>query len=170
MTLPDTSPLPLVTTDPKTDEEGRARLTITGVDAQNPRGFIDGQVYGISFSFKESPVQPSDFDGSNFISLLVFDPVAGLSRSWLGRRRVRSLNSIQHLYPRPHGPDPYAPFAGLPPSHPVVNLSNFDGVGDSRGASPGRLTLPIKHPNHMPVTRDLSDGKRRLLLNWLRQT
>jgi hypothetical protein len=30
------------------------------------------------------------------------------------------------------------------------------------------LERPIDHPSHMPVTRDLSDGKRALLLKWLR--
>ena len=29
------------------------------------------------------------------------------------------------------------------------------------------LKLPIGHPSQMPVTRDLSDAKRALLLKWL---
>jgi hypothetical protein len=167
MTLPATSPLPLVTTDPTTGANGRAKLTITAVDAKNPRGFIDGQVYGIAFSLDESPVQPTDFDGSNVISLLMFDiPKPYPVLDWSAVHPI--FEQYSHLYPRPHGPNPYAPFAGKPPSHPVVNLDDYDSVAGFARHIVWALDLPIEHPSHMPVTRDLSDAKRAVLLKWLR--
>jgi hypothetical protein len=164
--LPQTSPLPLVTTDPKTNADGRASLTITAVDAKNPRGFIDGQVYAITFSVQESAVQPSDFDGSNIISLLMHNAiVAPPQPGWTDVQPI--FEQYAHLYPRPHGADPYAPFTGRSPSHPVVNLNDQDSVTGFAKHIIWALKLPIGHPSHMPVTRDLSDAKRALLLKWL---
>ena len=166
--LPSTSPLPRLTTDPKTNAKGRAKLTITAVDARNPRGFIDGQVYGISFSLQESPVQPMTFDRSNSISLLMFDATTiPATPAWDDVKKI--FKQYSNLYPRPHGPDPYAPFTDQPPSHPVVNLGNYDSVAGFARHIIWALDLPIEHPSHMPVTRDLSDGKRALLLKWLRE-
>ena len=161
---------PLVVTAERTDAAGRARLTITGVDPTNPRGFIDGQVYGIACWIEVAESVP-DFNvlldaDRNFVSVLVFDPVADLADpGWADVAPI--FEQYSNLYPRPHGPDPYAPFAGFPSSHPVVNLANFDDVRRFARRIARALTFPITHPNHMPVTRDLSDGKRRLLLNWL---
>ena len=166
--LPGTSPLPVLTTDPKTNVDGRANLTITAVDAKNPRGFIDGQVYAITFSVQESAVQPSSFDGSNIISLLMYNAVVAPSQpGWPNVKPI--FEQYAHLYPRPHGPNPYAPFAGRPPSHPIVNLSDQDSVTGFAKHIIWALKLPIGHPSHMPVTRDLSDAKRALLLKWLGQ-
>jgi len=165
--LPATSPLPQVTTDPKTDANGRAKLTITAVDAKNPRGFIDGQVYGIAFGVQESPVSPSGFDPSNFISLLMFNALLPPpTPQWDDVHPI--FEQYAHLYPRPHGPNPYAPFGGLPPSHPVVNLDDYASVAGFAEHIIWALSLPISHPSHMPVTRDLSGAKRALLLKWLR--
>ncbi|MEO6028378.1 MAG: hypothetical protein ABIR79_16050 [Candidatus Binatia bacterium] len=164
--LPDTSPLPMTTIDAKTGADGRATLTVTAVDPGRLRGFIDGQVYAITFSLLESDTVPSDFDPGNFISLLMFSGMmAPASPGWDHVHPI--FEQYSHLYPRPHGPDPYAPFAGLPPSHPVVNLDDYDSVVGFARHIARALALPIDHPNHMPVTRDLSGAKRVLLLNWL---
>jgi hypothetical protein len=165
--LPDTSPLPTVTTDPKTDAGGRAKLTVTAVDPGRPRDFIDGQVYAITFSLKEPTTDPSTFDGGNFISLLMFSAMAApASPGWSDVHPI--FEQYAHLYPRPHGPNPYAPFSGLPPSHPVVNLDDYGSVAGFTRHIVWALDLPLDHPSHMPVTRDLSGAKRALLLKWLR--
>lgn len=165
--LPDKSPLPTVATDAKTDANGRAKLTITAVDPGTPRNFIDGQVYGISFSLQESTTDPSTFDAANFISLLMFSGItASQAPGWDDVHPI--FEQYSDLYPRPHGPDPYAPFTGLPPSHPVVNLDDYDSVAGFSRHIAWALDLPIDHPSHMPVTRDLSGAKRALLLKWLR--
>jgi hypothetical protein len=165
--LPDKSPLPTVATDAKTDAAGRAKLTITAVDPGTPRDFIDGQVYGISYSLQESTTDPSTFDQANFISLLMFSGMTpAQAPGWDDVHPI--FEQYSHLYPRPHGPDPYAPFTGLPPSHPVVHLDDYDSVAGFARHITWALGLPIGHPSHMPVTRDLSGGKRALLLKWLR--
>jgi hypothetical protein len=162
-------PLPNFTVDAKTNANGRARLTITAVNPGNPRQFVDGLVYAIVCSVQESPTDPDvalNSDG-NFISVLIFDSVPVLAApGWDDVRPI--FKQYADLYPRPHGPDPYAPFEGLPPSHPVVNLEDYEEVVRFARRIRKALELPIEDPNHMPVTRDLSGAKRKLLLNWLR--
>jgi hypothetical protein len=166
--IPASSPLPLLEVVSKTDTNGRAKLTITAVDPGSPRAFIDGQVYAISFSLRESLADPSTFDPSNFISLLMFSALSAPPRP--GWEDVRPIfEQYSQLYPRPHGPNPYAPFTGLPPSHPVVNLKDYNSVAGFARHIAWALDLPIAHPSHMPVTRDLSSSKRALLLKWLRE-
>jgi hypothetical protein len=50
----------------------------------------------------------------------------------------------------------------------VVNLDDYDSVAGFARHIAWALDLPIDHPSHMPVTRDLSGAKRALLLKWLR--
>jgi hypothetical protein len=162
-------PVPDFTVGAKTDGNGRARLSITAVNPGDPRQFVDGLVYAIVCSVQESPADPQvalNSDG-NFISVLIFDSVPVLAApGWDDVRPI--FKQYADLYPRPHGPDPYAPFDGLPPSHPVVNLEDYEEVARFARRIQKALELPIEDPNHMPVTRDLSGAKRKLLLNWLR--
>jgi hypothetical protein len=172
LSLRDTSPLPSVEIEPKTDGRGRAMLTITAVDPRNPRGYIDGQVYAIVYSLQGTQANPQEildsaFADGNFISLLMFGGVNDPdSPAWDDVFPI--FKQYGDLYPRPHGPDSYAPFAERPPSHPVVNLNDQDSVARFAHHIVTVLELPLDHPNHMPVTRDLSNGKRALLLKWLR--
>jgi hypothetical protein len=167
LSLADRSPLPNTTAEAKTNADGRAKLTITAVDPGNPRGFVDGQVYAVAFSLQETPTAPRRFDPANFISLLMFSGTTiPQSPAWDDVHPI--FEQYSHLYPRPHGPDPYTPFTGLPPSHPVVNLDDYDSVAGFARHIVWALGLPIEHPSHMPVTRDLSGAKRALLLKWLR--
>jgi len=162
-------PLPDVTAVEKTDAKGRTKLRITAVELDNPRTFIDGMVYAIICWIEGSPVDLGELLNaeSNFISVLVFNPpVVVADPGWDDVRKI--FKQYSDLYPRPHGPDRYAPFDGLPPSRPVVNLENYESVAGFARRILAALERPIDHPSHMPVTRDLSDAKRALLLKWLR--
>src|SRR3982074_2635847 len=53
--------------------------------------------------------------------------------------------------------------------HPVISLTNKDWVGSFAPRILTALGLPIEHPNHMPVTRDLSAGRRGILRKWMQQ-
>jgi hypothetical protein len=168
-TLPQQSPLPEVSSPGTADANGRIRLTIKAVGPPNPRRFIDGQVYGVLFAVDGATTHPLEFDGDNFISVLAFNPTTiPTFPTWEHVQPI--LEQYSHLYPRPHGPDPYAPFAGRPASHPVVDLNDYDSVAGFARHIQRALELPIDHPNHMPVTRDLSEAKRMMLLKWLRET
>jgi hypothetical protein len=53
--------------------------------------------------------------------------------------------------------------------HPVISLTDKDWVGSFAPRILTALGLPIEHPNHMPVTRDLSAGRRGILQKWMQQ-
>ena len=85
------------------------------------------------------------------------------------------LQQYANLYPRPHGPvvnyDPQYPGEPNPTPllHPVISLTDKDWVGSFAPQILTALGLPIEHPNHMPVTRDLSAGRRGILQKWMQQ-
>jgi hypothetical protein len=85
------------------------------------------------------------------------------------------LQQYANLYPRPHGAvvnyDPKFPGEPnpMPLLHPVISLTDKDWVGSFASRILTALGLPIEHPNHMPVTRDLSAGRRGILKRWMQQ-
>ncbi len=135
-----------------TDANGGTALTITGRDPGNPRGPIDGQVYGIALNLPGQPQVPAS--QWHFISLLVWDKFTPDNPiTWWG-----SIQPIMRQY------------ANL---YPV--MSRFMDLGDYRQVSrqhPCRLLqlafgLDVADPNSMPVTRDLSWSKRQAIIAWL---
>ena len=52
----------------------------------------------------------------------------------------------------------------------VVDLGDYDSVVRHLDILKLAFSLPMSDPNHMPVTRDLSDDKRAIILKWLRRT
>jgi hypothetical protein len=131
-----------------TGADGTTELTLTGRPPGNPRGYIDGQVYGVGYGW--------DGDGTtaagNELSALVFD-----------------------AYDEPDVPtwtDDVAPvltqYANLyPVMKTIVDLGSFHSVRARWEMVDLGLNLPVGDPNSMPVTRDLSPGKRRTILRWL---
>jgi hypothetical protein len=120
----------------------------------NPRGYIDGQVYGIGYQLADPPL-PAKYHTSpwSFVSVLLFD-----------------------LYPVPDEPTWYrdiqpilTQFGNLYPimSHHLVDLGDYDSVVRHADILNLAFSLPVEDPNYMPVTRDLSAGRRATLLKWL---
>lgn len=136
-----------VTTGP----DGRARFKITASDPGNPRKFIDGQVYNVSFDWEKDhdPSFPPDTNGA--LSVLVFDRYKG-APSWKSVEPFLSQYAklypfMDHLFP-----------PGL--NDPTVyqqHVQAFETV----------LKYPLTDPRYMPVTRDMSRDKRNVLLAWL---
>jgi len=139
----------------KTDAGGKAALTITAgqLNPAFPRGYIDGQLYGIGYQLAEQP------DGSpdnfwNFISVLVFSPFhAPAKPEWFADIQP-ILTQYGNLYPIM--------------SRHLVDLGDYASVVAHRKILELAFSLPIEDPNHMPVTRDMSDAKRHMILSWLR--
>ena len=158
-----------VTSTGMTGADGRAVVRLTGSDPNHPRDYIDGQVYAVEVRVKGFAGSGTDFDQSCFISVLVFDRTEVPNHVDWQRDVLPILQQYANLYPRPHGPDRYVPFANRPPLHPVVNLADPAAVARFAGRIHGALSLPFDHPNHMPVVRDLSHGRRAILLKWMEQ-
>ena len=136
------------------DPQGKATLNFT-VDLSKtpiPRGYIDGQLYGIGYQLTTQPAQtiPSFW---NLISVLAFSPfTAPKSPTWYADIQP-ILTQYGNLYP-------------IMSKH-LVDLGDYDSVVEHLRILRLAFSLPTADPNHMPVTRDMSDAKRAMLLHWI---
>jgi hypothetical protein len=133
------------------DAHGVATLHVTAHDPGNPRGYIDGQVYGLRPALAEPPDGPP-VDPWAFVSLLVYDAFAPDDPpTWWG-----SLEPVLRQY------------ANLYPVMDVfLDLGDYASVCESRELLRLAFALDVADPNAMPATRDLSAAKRSAILRWL---
>jgi hypothetical protein len=131
--------------------DGRAVLSLQATSPANPRGYIDGQLYNVTY--QQAAQVASDFGPFEVIAIHLRDP-----------------------YPVPETPtwtadiEPiFRQFANLYPimSRRLVRLGDPISVFENRALLSLAFSLDIADPNYMPVTRDLSEGKRRTIVKWL---
>ncbi|WP_375414594.1 hypothetical protein [uncultured Bradyrhizobium sp.] len=137
-----------------TDSNGRGALPLTGatLNPPMPRGYIDGQIYGVGYQLKDQPAATvTNF--WNYVSALVFSPFEVPARlTWFADIQP-VLTQYGNLYP-------------IMSKH-LVDLGDYDSVVAHLKILRLAFALPIGDPNHMPVTRDLSDRKRAMILFWI---
>lgn len=134
-----------------TDQDGKAILDVVASDPQNPRGFIDGQVYGIRPTLTD-PQYTGPVNQWDFVSFLVWDAFTPTEPvTWHG--------CLQPIFQQ---------YANL---YPVMlcflDLSSYEQVCANVQLLNLAFGLDPANPNSMPVTRDLSPAKRRTILKWL---
>lgn len=129
---------------------GVATLTLRTSDPGNPRGYIDGQMYAVQYAVQGGIANPF-----NFVSVLLWNAVPPVDEPawWPDLQPV--FVQFGNLYPI---------------MHPIVDLRTYDSVVAKRDLLRAVFSLPVEHPNYMPVTRDLSGAKRKLILRWLDST
>ena len=134
-----------------TDERGLASVTIDMPNPNNPRRIIDGQVYRISYNLPYHPPKKE-----YVIRILVWDSYHYQSPP----------NWKDHVHPI------FQLYANLYPvmTCGFIDLGDFEQVVENRRLIKMAISLPREHPNHMPVSRDLSSGKRKMIIEWLSQT
>ncbi|MEV6424322.1 ferritin-like protein [Streptomyces sp. NPDC051662] len=130
-----------------TDTRGRAVVAFTGTDPGNPRGMIDGALTEVSYGPLHRRGEP---DGK--LSIRVFDAYRAPEHpTWL--RDVRPVfQRYANLYPV---------------MRDILDLGNYNHVLQHRTYIRRTLLVSPDSPNHMPVTRDLSPGKRDMIVSWL---
>lgn len=137
----------------RTDADGRAVLTVTGRDPGNPRGYIDGQVFGVRVVLADTlpPAVQYPFNQWEFVSLLVWDEFVANPPVWDG--------CLQPVFQQ---------YANLYPiMQRFVDLSSYDSICENLIPLRDSFLLGLEDPNSMPVTRDLSPSKRRAIETWL---
>ena len=136
------------------DTSGHAQLRLTADSAGpgRPRGYLDGQVYGVGYSIQNAPADYI-YDPWNFISILVWD-------AWQIPEQPTWYRDIQPILEQ---------YGNLYPimSRHLVELGNYDSVVKHLNTLKLSFSLPVSDPNSMPVSRDLSTNKRATILNWL---
>ncbi|BAI76674.1 hypothetical protein AZL_e03290 (plasmid) [Azospirillum sp. B510] len=132
------------------DEDGIARLDISTRSPDNPRGYIDGQVYLVDYRIPgQSNTARSSFD---YIALHVRDDFdVPADPSWDDIAPI--MTQYGNLYP-------------IMSKH-LVDLGSEASCARHADILHLAFSLPESDPNYMPVTRDLSVYKRDTILRWL---
>lgn len=156
-----TDPLPFPSQNLTTDQSGLAVIKFQARDPNRPREFIDGQLYPYQYWAQSNPIDVNKTcEGKNFLYLL---------KSYIV---IRVFNSFSYEDPPTWNKDVYPIFKRYALLYPImtlnyVDLGNYHEVMTHIYHISMTLRLPITHPNHMPVTRDLSKDKRNMILKWL---
>ena len=131
----------------RTDAAGRAVLTMTAHAPANPRPFVDGVFFNLPYGPAAHPGEP---EGS--LSVRVFEDYRVPDRpTW-----VRDVQPIFQQYANLY-----------PVMRDILDLGNYGHVMEHRTYLRRTLLAPRESPNHMPVSRDLSTGKRDMIVKWL---
>ena len=140
----------------RTEVGGKAILHVKAAPLQPPmpRGYIDGQLYGIGYTLADQPAN-TVIDPFSFISVLVFGPVEVPDHPTWYRDVQPIMRQYANLYPIM--------------SKRLMRLDDYDVVVKHLRILAFAFKLPVEDPNHMPVTRDLSDGRRAIVLKWMAQ-
>lgn len=153
-------PLPC-TTETRTKKSGIASLSIEAKDPQNYRKYIDGQLYPFFYSVEGQTSNCSSVCSNNPLMLLNSVFVVLVWDNY--RRKGENATWLDDVYPI------FKQYANLYPvmTENFVDLGNYYEVKEHLKAINMSLSLPMSHSNHMPVTRDLSASKRKVIIEWL---
>jgi len=158
--VPGNPPLPppsdkalIVAAQAIADQNGLAKISLSATNPGNPRVFIDGQVYGVSYSLAASANAATPYqDPFDFVSVLL----------WGGFEAPDAPTWWGDIYPI------LVQYADLyPVMKPIVDLSDYASVVRNKRGLSSAMSLPPTNSNYMPVTRDLSPAKRATILKWL---
>jgi hypothetical protein len=136
-----------------TGEDGRTTLRVRCSDPGTPRAYLDGQIYLVQLgimgvdlaALRHNPLEP--------MAALVFDHFEVPDcPTW--------YDDIRPIFTQ---------YANLYPimSKRLVRLDRYEDVRRHRGILQFAFSRDVGDPNYMPVTRDLSQAKRRMILRWL---
>lgn len=127
-------------------------MTTSADGPQNPRGYIEGQLYGVGYELEGlSPGYISN--PMNYVSVLAYDKKEVPDKPTWYRDIQPLFTQYGNLYPIM--------------SKFVVDLNNYGAVVERVAILKLAFSLPIEDANHMPVTRDLGAGARDTILKWL---
>lgn len=141
---------PVLIFDPevRTDSSGRATLRLAARDPGHPRPHIDRQVYTVFYSWGQGGVREQ-----NQLSVLVWSHYPVPEKiDW-----ITDMRPIFQQYANPH-----------PVMRDILDLSNYHHVIQYRHRLVKSMSEPLESPSHMPVSRNLSPGKRDTIIKWLR--
>jgi rubrerythrin len=135
-----------------TGEDGMVQLDLVGSDPGNPRGYVDGQVYGVRYDWNGVDRSAFKDEPMNLISVLVWDAYELDGKpTW-----------IEHVQPI------FQQYANLyPVMRRILDLDDYASVKRNVVALQFNFDLRVEDPNYMPVVRDLSTAKRTMIKTWL---
>lgn len=132
---------------------GVAPITLFASDPGNPRGYIDGQIFEIIYGFNIDGVSPMPM--VDLLLVHVRDAFDVPARPDWSRDIEPFMKQYGNLYPVM--------------SHNLFSLSDPQVAEQHAHLLSFAFERPLDDPNHMPATRDLSEGKRKTVVAWLSQ-
>lgn len=136
-----------------TNANGVASFTMTASDPGNPRYYLDGQLYGISYYIND-PKEEDPGNSGNFISAQVYqDTQFSPPVTWTNGMQA-IFNQYGVIYPVMGGKG-------------FINLKDYTSVYSNKDQIKAAFTADINNPDHMPATRDLSRSKMKAMVAWI---
>ena len=130
---------------------GRARVTFDTADPGHPRDFLDGEIYKVKYCHTNNE-EPTGV-ASNLWIVVYENFTYDRPPTWFGG--VKDL---------------LQPYANMYPTmDAILVLSDYNVLTQPRNLVRLRRVLSVDEydPSYMPTTRDLSSGKRQMLLEWI---
>lgn len=132
-------------------KNGKAKLEIQGNKIHNPRGYIDGQIYTISYAMDNSSTDPANTTADAIsIHLRDYFPIPD-EPVWSDISAT--MQQFSNLYPIM--------------SKYFVDLADPVALIEKKDILIFAFTQDIHDPMYMPASRDLSETKRLTILKWL---
>jgi hypothetical protein len=140
-----------ITTPSLTDTYGKTSVLLTGIDPENPRKYIDGQIYLHSYSI----------DGVSKLSTYFNDKIIVHLRDAFTVPQNPTWNDVRDIWVQ---------FGNLYPimSHHIADFNAAGELLKRREILLLAFTRDINDPMYMPVTRDMSAAKMEALIRWLK--
>ncbi|XP_035682166.1 uncharacterized protein LOC118419733 isoform X2 [Branchiostoma floridae] len=152
----DSSPAIVISSTEPSGNDGISTITFRSSNPGEPRGGkqLDGQVYFYDIMAKKGD------DGTEF---KVQDLTVSIHLYSEFTFTPGEVTWYEHVYPI------FQQYANLyPVMKPMINLASYEDVtGKLKLLRHALNDLPVAHSNYMPVTRDLSPQKRKMILSWL---
>jgi len=151
-----------------TNTKGRATVTFTAKDIGYPRGdlSIDGQIYYFLYRVKGDPqfCNHTDLRPLLYQSWCINESAILVWSSNESFMFVPPYTWVDHIQPI------FLQYRRLYPAmRNILNLGNYSDVTLPRNIRLINMSMRLDthHPSYMPVTRDLSPLKRKVILDWL---
>jgi hypothetical protein len=129
------------------DANGTGSFQLSTTDPGNPRGFIDGQVYAVNYTWSAD----ANPDGNTMVSVHLFQQVDVPPQPTWWQDVYPILSQYARLYPAMDA---------------IIQLDSYDEITKKIKAVVARLNLPEDDPGYMPITRELSASKTAIILTW----
>lgn len=134
-----------------TDANGTTSLSITGNSINNPRVYVEGQVYYISYQNDPAITDNAAYSMDAVYVHLRDDYTAPANPTWDDVSEV--FTQFGNVYPLM--------------SKFIVDLASEQAVSEKLDILIYAFTRNINDTFYMPVTRDISEAKRQTIVKWL---
>jgi hypothetical protein len=135
---------------------GKGTMRLQANKIENPRGYVDGQMYFVDYELQGVGPDPA-------VGIYTPEVISIHLRSDFKEAAEPVWEEIQDIMTQ---------FANLYPimSKYLVNLKDPHQVMAKKDILTFAFSLDFRDPAYMPVSRDLSEAKRRTILKWLYQS